>query len=74
VVKLVPVLREELPAFRALYPEGKKHVVSPPAGPAFERTQDGYKLAVTPPAELRRMINSKGKCECPKFAVGRKYW
>ena len=45
-----------LAAFRSLYPKGKNYVVCPLAGPAYERTQDGYKLAITAPGELRQMI------------------
>ena len=45
-----------LAAFRALYPKGKNYVVCPLPGPAYERTQDGHKLAVVSPGELRRML------------------
>ena len=45
-----------LAAFRALYPKGTNYVVSPLSGPAYERSQDGYKLAVMSPVQLRRAI------------------
>ena len=45
-----------LAAFRALYPKGKNYVVCPLPGQAYERTQDGHKLAIVSPGELRRML------------------
>jgi predicted AAA+ superfamily ATPase len=45
-----------LEAFRAQYPEGNNYVVSPLPGPAYERTQDGHRLAFVSPGELRQRI------------------
>jgi predicted AAA+ superfamily ATPase len=42
-----------LAAFRAQYPKGKNYVVCPLPGPAYERVQDGHKLAFVSPGELR---------------------
>ena len=45
-----------LTAFRSLYPKGKNYVVCPLSGQAYERMQDGHKLAFVSPGELRRLI------------------
>ena len=41
-------------AFRERYPKGKNYVVSPLSGPAYERLQDGLKLAFVSPGQLRQ--------------------
>lgn len=45
-----------LAAFRAAYPKGKNYVVCPLPGPAYERTQDGYRLLFVSPADLRQRM------------------
>ncbi len=47
-----------LAAFRALYPKGKNYVVHPMPGPGYERTQEGHKIVLVSPGELRQMIGS----------------
>jgi uncharacterized protein len=42
-----------LGAFRDQYPSGKNYVVSPLNGPAYERIQDGRKVAFVSPEDLR---------------------
>ncbi len=42
-----------LAAFREHYPKGKNFVVSPLPGPAYERVQDGLKILIASPGELR---------------------
>lgn len=42
-----------LAAFREQYPKGKNYVVSPLNGPAYERVQDGLKVSIISPKELR---------------------
>ena len=42
-----------LGAFRDQYPNGKNYVVSPLNGPAYERIQDGRKVAFVSPEDLR---------------------
>jgi hypothetical protein len=42
-----------LAAFREQYPKGKNFVVSPLSGPAYERIQDGLKISIVSPGELR---------------------
>jgi hypothetical protein len=45
-----------LAAFRAHYPNGKNYVVSPLTGPAYDRVQDGFKISVVSPGELREAM------------------
>lgn len=45
-----------LAAFREQYPKGENFVVSPLTGPAYERIQDGLKVSVVSPGELRRAV------------------
>jgi hypothetical protein len=45
-----------LAAFREQYPTGKNFVVSPLTGPAYERIQDGLKVSVVSPGELRPAV------------------
>jgi hypothetical protein len=47
-----------LKAFREQYPKGRNYVVSPLSGPAYERVQDGLKIVVAPPGELRRGVKT----------------
>ena len=42
-----------LAAFRQQYPKGRNFVVSPLNGPAYERNQDGRKILIVSPKELR---------------------
>ena len=46
----------ELAAFRAQYPRGRNFVVSPVTSPAYERIQDGHKIAILSPGDLRQVI------------------
>jgi len=43
-------------AFREQYPKGKNFVVSPLNSPAYERIQDGLKISIVSPGELRRAM------------------
>ena len=45
-----------LAAFRKQYPQGKNFVVSPLNGPAYNRVQDGVKLSIVSPGELRQAL------------------
>lgn len=45
-----------LAAFREQYPKGKNCVVSPLNGPAYERMQDGLKVSIVSPKELRLVM------------------
>jgi len=45
-----------LAAFRQVCPKGRNYVVSPLAGPAYERTQDGLKVSIVSPAEWRQKM------------------
>jgi uncharacterized protein len=45
-----------LAAFRERYPKGNNYVVSPLNGPAYERVQDGLKISIISPAELRQAM------------------
>ena len=45
-----------LAAFREQYPNGKNFVVSPLSGPAYERVQDGLKVSIVSPGELRQAL------------------
>jgi len=45
-----------LAAFRAQYPKGRNFVVSPVTSPAYERIQDGHKIAILSPRDLRQAI------------------
>jgi predicted AAA+ superfamily ATPase len=45
-----------LAAFREQYPKGGNYVVSPLNGPAYERVQDGLKISIVSPAELRQAM------------------
>ena len=45
-----------LAAFREQYPNGKNFVVSPLSGPAYERVQDGLKISIVSPGELRQAL------------------
>jgi hypothetical protein len=45
-----------LAAFREQYPKGKNFVVSPLHSPAYERIQDGLKISIVSPGELRRAM------------------
>jgi predicted AAA+ superfamily ATPase len=45
-----------LGVFRRLCPKGRNYIVSPIAGPAYERTQDGLKVFIVPPVELRKAM------------------
>jgi predicted AAA+ superfamily ATPase len=45
-----------LAAFRKQYPQGKNFVVSPLNGPAYNRVQDGVKLSIVSPGELRQAM------------------
>jgi len=45
-----------LAAFRQQYPRGKNFVVSPLNGPAYERVQNGLKLSIVSPGELRQAL------------------
>ena len=45
-----------LAAFRRQYPRGKNYLVSPLASPAYERVQDGLKISVVSPGELRQAL------------------
>jgi predicted AAA+ superfamily ATPase len=42
-----------LAAFREHYPKGKNFVVSPLTSPSYERVQDGLKISIVSPGELR---------------------
>jgi predicted AAA+ superfamily ATPase len=42
-----------LAAFREQYPKGKNFVVSPLTSPSYERVQDGLKILIVSPGELR---------------------
>ena len=42
-----------LAAFRQQYPKGRNFVVSPLAGPAYERVREGMSLSIVSPRELR---------------------
>ena len=46
-----------LAAFRTQYPKGKNFVVSPLNGPAYERIQDGHKISILPPGDLRQAMS-----------------
>jgi predicted AAA+ superfamily ATPase len=46
-----------LSAFRGLYPKGRNYLVSPLNGPGYERVQEGHRLVVVSPGELRRMMD-----------------
>jgi predicted AAA+ superfamily ATPase len=45
-----------LAAFREQYARGRNFVVSPLAGPAHERAQDGLRISIVSPGELRRAM------------------
>ena len=45
-----------LAAFRQQYPKGRNYVVSPLNGPAYERVQDGLKITIVSPGELRQAM------------------
>ncbi|MCX6887764.1 MAG: ATP-binding protein [Verrucomicrobia bacterium] len=45
-----------LRAFREQYPKGRNYVVSPLNSPAYERVQDGLKITVASPRELRQAM------------------
>ena len=45
-----------LAAFREQYPKGKNYVVSPLNGPAYQRVQDGLKISIVSPGELRQAM------------------
>ena len=45
-----------LAAFRERYPTGKNFLVSPLAGPGYERGQGGLRLSVVSPRELREAV------------------
>ncbi|MEO7297749.1 MAG: ATP-binding protein [Verrucomicrobiota bacterium] len=45
-----------LAAFREQYPKGKNYVVSPLNCPAYERVQDGLKISIVSPGELRQAM------------------
>ena len=45
-----------LRAFREQYPKGRNYVVSPLNSPAYERVQDGLKIIVASPRELRQAM------------------
>jgi hypothetical protein len=45
-----------LAAFREQYPKGNNFVVSPLHSPAYERIQDGLKISIVSPGELRRAM------------------
>ena len=45
-----------LKAFREHYPKGKNYVVSPLNDPSYERVQDGLRIVVVAPGELRRAM------------------
>ena len=49
-------LNEGLKAFRDQYPKGRNYVVSPLNDPAYERVQDGLKIVVASPGELRHAM------------------
>jgi hypothetical protein len=45
-----------LAPFRTLHPKGRNFVVSPLSGPAYERVQDGHKISIVSPADLRQAM------------------
>jgi len=45
-----------LAAFREQYPKRKNYVVSPLNSPAYERVQDGQKISIVSPGELRQAM------------------
>jgi predicted AAA+ superfamily ATPase len=45
-----------LAAFREQYPAGENYVASPLNGPGYERVQDGLRVSIVSPGELRQAM------------------
>jgi predicted AAA+ superfamily ATPase len=50
-----------LKAFREQYPKGMNYVLCPLSGPAYERDQNGLKIAYISPGDLRQKMTRSGR-------------